>query len=122
MRGRAIGDLPAEIQGDHLVGQSHYQRHVVLDEQHGRAEPVANLPNLGGEHLDLFMVEPGRRLIEQHELRTCHQCPREFDSLADREGEPAGDAVAPSLQAHELNQLAGIRGQHAFFFPNARQL
>ena len=31
---RALGDLPAEIERDDLVGDRHHEAHVMLDEQH----------------------------------------------------------------------------------------
>ena len=40
--GRALGDLAAEVHGDDVVGDAHHHRHVVLDEQHGEAELVAD--------------------------------------------------------------------------------
>ena len=39
--GRALGDLAAEVEHHDLVGDAHHHRHVVLDEQHGQVEVVA---------------------------------------------------------------------------------
>ena len=39
---RALGDLAAEIERHDLVGDAHHQVHVMLDQQDGDAEPVAD--------------------------------------------------------------------------------
>ena len=39
---RAVGDLAAEIQSDHVVGDPHDEVHVVLDEQDRHADAVAD--------------------------------------------------------------------------------
>ena len=36
--GRAVGDLAAVVEHDHVVGQIHHHADVVLDEHHRRAE------------------------------------------------------------------------------------
>jgi hypothetical protein len=42
---RALGDFPAEIQGDDAIRQPHDERHMVLNEQNGQSAAVAQLTN-----------------------------------------------------------------------------
>lgn len=64
----AVGDDAAEIERHHLVRDSHHQVHVVLDQQHGDAQPVADVADAAAELVDLLMVEAARRLVQQQQL------------------------------------------------------
>ena len=61
---RALGDLAAEVHRDDLVGDAHHHRHVVLDEQHGEPELVADAPDRLAELVDLAVGEARRRLVD----------------------------------------------------------
>ena len=67
--GVPLGDLAAEVEHVHVVGDAHDEVHVVLDEEHGQLAVVADLPDEAAELLDLLVVEPARRLVEQQQLR-----------------------------------------------------
>ena len=41
--GRPVGNLAAEIECHNLVGDAHHQTHVMLDQQNGNAESVADV-------------------------------------------------------------------------------
>src|SRR5690349_8173261 len=51
--GRPFGELPTEVHGDDLVGDRHDHRHVVLDEEDGQRELVADLLDELAELVDL---------------------------------------------------------------------
>ena len=48
---------------------AHHQAHVMLDQQHRDAQPVADVADQRAERADLFVVEPAGRLVEQQQLR-----------------------------------------------------
>ncbi len=104
LRGRAFGDLPAEIERHHPVGNVHHQAHVVLDQQHREPEPVANLLDQGAERPDFLVIEAARRLIEQQQLGLAGQGARQLHAFLRAEGQ-VGDARARHrLQAEEAHQ------------------
>ena len=60
-----VCDLAAKIKRDHLVRNTHYEAHVMFDEQDRNLEVVPNLSNEFAERIQLFVIEPGGWLIEQ---------------------------------------------------------
>ena len=63
--GAAVGDLATEIQCNDLVRDAHHKVHVVLDQQHGELETVADALDQHSQCLDFFVIQPGRRLVQQ---------------------------------------------------------
>ena len=106
LRGRALGDLAAEVEHDDLVGDRHDHRHVVLDEQHAEVELVAHRPDQLAELVDLGVREPGRGLVEQQQPGPGRERARDLDALeravrqADR---------GPRREVVEREPLAGSR-------------
>src|ERR1700760_2425226 len=60
--GRAVADLPAVIEHDDVVGNTHHDAHVVLDQKDG-ATTVADVGEQVGEFVALSRVEAGGRLV-----------------------------------------------------------
>ena len=56
---------------------------MVLHEEHGELEVVADLADELAEIGDLLVVQPAGRLVEQEEARLRHQGARELDALLD---------------------------------------
>src|SRR6187399_2360203 len=52
-RGATNGGLAAELHRHHPVGDAHHHRHVMLHEQHGEREPLADLEDRVGKLVDL---------------------------------------------------------------------
>src|SRR5262245_51164916 len=69
----ALGDLAPEVEDDHAVGDLHDQAHVVLDQQHRRSPPIADLAQEPGERRDFLVVEPAGGLVEQEQSRPARQ-------------------------------------------------
>lgn len=63
------------MQHDDPLAELHHQVHVVFDDDYD-AFRRAQLGQLGGQLCCLVMVETGGRLIEQQDVRVCHQRPR----------------------------------------------
>ena len=78
---RALGELAAEIQRDHMVGDRHHQAHVMFDQQHGHLALVANAADQVAEHMDFLVVEAAGGLVEQQDLRIGGQRARQLDAL-----------------------------------------
>src|SRR5438067_47089 len=62
--GRAVGDHAACLQCVHPVADTHQQRHVVLHDEDGAIELVANLPEQGPERFCLALGPTGRMTPE----------------------------------------------------------
>src|SRR2546426_943061 len=65
--GRALGDLLAEVQHRHAVGDSHHHRHVVLDQQQGEPALEDDLADEGGGVARLARRHAGGGLVEQQQ-------------------------------------------------------
>ena len=75
----ALGDLAAELHGDHFVADAHHHRHVVLDEQHREAELVADGADGVAEFVDLAVREAAGRLVHQEERRAGGERTRDLE-------------------------------------------
>ena len=92
--GHLVGDLPGEA---HLVGD-HEHRHAVIGQ-----------PTHDGQHLaDQLRVQRGRRLVEEHELRTHRQCTGDRHTLLLTAGELDRPGVRLVGQTDLVQQLAGV--------------
>src|SRR2546425_1253190 len=65
--GRALGDLLAEVQHGHAVGDAHDHRHVVLDEEQRQPALEGDLADEGGGVARLPRRHAGRGLVEQQQ-------------------------------------------------------
>lgn len=73
LRRNARRDLLAEVDDIDAVGDVHDKIHVMLDEEDGQAEPVADAADESGQFKRLLRVHASRRLVEQQQLRTGRQ-------------------------------------------------
>ena len=81
VRRRALGELAAEIQRDHVVGDRHHEPHVMFDQQHGHLALVADAADQVAQHVDLLVVEAAGGLVQQQYLRFGGERARQFDAL-----------------------------------------
>ena len=84
---------------------------MVLDEQHGELAVVADLLDEAAELLDLLVVEPARRLVEQQQLRLRHERAGELDPLQRPErqaGDRALDATCAEADVVERLERLGL--------------
>ena len=79
LRRRPLGERAPAVEDVDAVADLHDQRDVVVDQQHARAEVVADGADDGGEGGDLGLVQPGRRLVHQHEPRLERERPRDAE-------------------------------------------
>ena len=84
LRRSALGDLLAEVEHRHVVGDGHHHVHVVLDEEDGDASGLHPLDERV-DLLDLARGEAGRRLVEEQQARSRAPAPgRSPDGAPDR--------------------------------------
>ena len=57
--GRPVGNLAPEVECHHLIGDAQHKTHVMLDQQDGDAEPVADADYQLAEFAECPMVEAG---------------------------------------------------------------
>ena len=95
LRGRALGDLLAEVQHDDAVGDAHDELHVVLDEQHAHAALGVDLLDQPGEVPLLDRVGARGRLVEQQHSRLGAQRPGDLQPALLAVGQRAGELVGP---------------------------
>ena len=80
----------------------------MLDHQHGPAvggQPAQQLTQLAG----LGLVQPGRRLVEQQQVRLDRQRASHLDEPCHAGGHRVGALVRVALQADRLDQLVDLR-------------
>ena len=80
---RPARDLPTEAEDVHVVGDAHDEVHVVLDEEHGELEVVADLLDEDPELGDLLVVQPAGRLVEEEQPRLGDERPSKLHALLD---------------------------------------
>src|SRR5262249_21457557 len=85
----------------------HDQPHVVLDQQDRHAALVSDGPDDPDERLDLRVVQPRRRLVEQDEPGLAGERPGELDALQGAEWKTGSRMVRHALEPEERDQLAG---------------
>src|SRR5690348_6342218 len=70
---RTDRDDLAEIHGDHALNELHELAQAMFDDEDGEALAVVQLADECREWLDLAGAETGEGLVEQQQLRACHQ-------------------------------------------------
>ena len=106
--GRPVGDLAAEIEHDDAIHQPHDQRHVVLDQQH-RAERSRRTMSrrMMGELMLLDLVEPRRRLVEQHQRRLARHRAGDLGDALQAEGQRRRRRLGIGAKAEPLEPSVG---------------
>ena len=98
---RAFRQLAAEVEHVDPVGEAHDQVHVVLDEEDGHLEGLANPADQRPELHHFLVIQPAGRLVEQQQPRARGKCARQLDPLHRPEGEascrPLCDLREPQL-------------------------
>ena len=100
--------------------------HVVVDQEHARSEVVADGADDGGEGGDLGLVQPGRRLVHQHEPRLERERPRDAEPALVAVREHRRRLVGARRQAEQPEQPVGApsrlgRGGAALRAPRPRR-
>jgi hypothetical protein len=67
LRGRAVGDLLAEVENTYPVRNVHDHTHVVLDEDDGGSDFFMNVQDEAGDVLGLLLVHARGGLVYQKE-------------------------------------------------------
>ena len=105
---RPLGERAAAVEHVDAVADLHDQRDVVVDQQHAGAEVVADGADDGREGRDLGLVQPGRRLVHQHEARLRARArARRRAGARRRAAAPTRGCVGPGREAEQLEQLVG---------------
>ena len=105
---RALGDLLAVLEHGEALGDAHHDLHVVLDQQHGQPLLVAHATDERREVGRLLRVHPGRRLVEQQQLRVGRERPRDLEPPLVAVGQRARLLLVAPRQAAVDEQLARL--------------
>src|SRR5688572_16067015 len=69
------------VEHHHSVAHGHDHTHVVLDQQHGDAVGIAQTANRLGNPTTFFRIHPGRRFVEEQQLRLAGEGSRQLHRL-----------------------------------------
>src|SRR5215218_3168150 len=111
--GRALGDLPSEIENVDAVADRHDERHVVLHQEDRQLEVLLQAPERALQLLDLFVVEAAGRLVQEQQARPRDERARQLDALQSPEGKPRGRTIGEPGQAEVLERLQRLRAGSA---------
>ena len=98
------GDQFAEVNDVDAVGNVHDEIHVVLDEQDGHVELVADAADELGELVRLLRVHAGSRLVEHQELRMRRQRAGDLQPALLAVGQRRRQLVLHILQTHDARE------------------
>src|SRR5262245_4731793 len=107
LRGETLGDLAAELHRHHPIGDAHHERHVMLDEQHGEIELVADLEDRVAELVNLTVGEPRGRFVHQQEPRPRRQRSGDLQAFERAERQPRRRAEHQRSESELDEQIAG---------------
>ncbi len=108
-RRRHLHDAAVIHHGD-AVRHGHRLFLIVRDDHEGHAERVLDIHQLELRFLAQLLVEGAERLVEQQELGTLGERPRQRHALALAAGELARIALRKTLELHEPQHLVHARG------------
>ena len=112
LRGRAGGDLATEAEHVDEVRDAHHEAHVVLDEQDRQRALVPEAHDEVAELLDLDVVEPAGRLVEQEQRRLRHRArARSRRASASRTGAPRPASAARSASPTTSSASSAVRSR-----------
>ena len=103
--GLAVGDDPALVHGHQPVGDGGDERHVVLDHEEGRPEPLADAQQQRAERLGLALGDAARRLVEQHDRRAVGDDAGQVDDAAGAGRQLAHELRPEGAEAEQLDEL-----------------
>ena len=106
--GQPFGDLLAVVEHGDVLGDAHDDAHVVLDEQNGDAQLIAQPANELGRLRGLARVHARGRLVEQEQLGFTGQRAGNLQPALIAVGQVARQCIALAAQAHEVQQIPGI--------------
>ena len=87
------------------MGQEERLALIVRDVDRGDAEPPLQLPQLDAHPLAQLCIEVRERLVEEQDLRTAHQRPREREALLLPPGELRRGAFLEPLEADQRERV-----------------
>ena len=99
--------------GDHL--------HIVLNPDHGHSKLVLEPQNEAGQVFTLLAIEPGRRLVEQHDRRFERQSACEADNFLQSERQVTDGRVAITFELHNIDDPLDGLSVRDFSATHARQ-
>src|SRR4051812_18431956 len=104
--GRAVRDLDAVIEHDHVVGDLHHHRHVVLDEEDRDAVLLANGQKQLVQLQAFARVEAGGRLVEAKQRWVRAHGARDLEPALGPIGQVAGRVVGPVEKVDLVEPIA----------------
>ena len=119
LRRSPLGDLLAEIQHGDRLRDAHDHAHLVLDEQDGDSQLVAQPMDEVGHGLGLARIHAGGRLVEEQQVRLAGERPGDLQAALIAIGQVLGQQVALPLQTAEPQQPAGLSDGIGLFLHRA---
>src|SRR5581483_934376 len=104
IRGRAVGNDGAVIEGEHAIGKTLADLHVVLDEQHGDVACLEGRHHHGHQIELLLDGDAAGRLVEQEEARRAGDRHGDVEELAHALRNDRGGNVAIARDLEELDR------------------
>src|SRR5436309_10052431 len=119
--GAALRQGAAIVEHMDAVGQVGNHLHVVLDPDHGDAEPMLDAQDEARQVLALVAIEPGRRLVEQQQSRLERERAGKPHELLGAERQGADRNVAETLELDKFDDLFHRRALAHFLTAHAWQ-
>src|SRR5207302_3446385 len=102
---RPARDRAAEVEDVNVVGDAHDEVHVVLDEEHGQLQVVAQAADEAAKLFDLLVIQAACRLVQKEQAGLRRERASELDTLQRSERQAGGGAMRIG---GEVDQRGGV--------------
>lgn len=119
--GIALGDELAVFQHPDVLAHAHDHFHVVLDEQDGQVELVADMPDEAHEFGAFLRVHPGGGLVEEQEVRAGRQGAGDFKAPLRPVGQARRLFVHVGIEREAVDEALRLLADFLFLAPCAGQ-
>ena len=104
----SIGDLAAEVDHRNILGDSHYQLHIVLYQKNRQMVGVTNFADGFHQFLFLLGVHACSRLVKKQKLRRGREGASDLQKTLMAVGDIAGLQVLHPFQSQETQDFQGF--------------
>src|SRR5215472_11098540 len=112
---RAFGNLDPVVQHRDVVGESHDDFHVVLDEEDSQAQLMWEPPEKLGQLVGLARVHPCGWLVEKQKPGAGRKRPGDFQAPLTAVGEVLCQRLRLSVEPHERQEFKGALPSRTLF-------
>ena len=104
---RPARDRAAEVEDVNVVGDAHDEVHVVLDEEHGQLQVVAQAADEAAKLFDLLVIQAACRLVQKEQAGLRRERASELDTLQRSERQAGGGSMRIVVEVDERESLLG---------------